>query len=205
MPEKLAFNNSQNVLGVNHDTRFNFHVSFNLVRDFHRFGNGYWGFDGFMLATIRFKWNRAVSCLDLLQEKVIKMTNPPSETMTPQEAIKMLRETLGVINLEMENTIHPPGCEGGNWECPFCAIVGRSTEALYATEQVDDGLVLPELPKGWVIFSLSMDRVYSNEPYLWDCRLDTAEGLNMDEMPYAEAESPRAAVLAAIAKIGEGK
>ena len=82
----------------------------------------------------------------------------PESKMTPQEAIKMLRETLGAINSEMENIIHPPGCEGGNWGCPFCAIVGRSTEALYATEQVDDGLVLPE---GWV----TVPRKYTQSMY----------------------------------------
>lgn len=73
-----------------------------------------------------------------------------------------------------------------------------SLAALEAEINAMQDMCIPELPKGWRIGTLGLDVVH-HEQY-WFCRLDRENG----ERRYAEGPTPRAAVLAAIAKIEQG-
>ena len=76
-------------------------------------------------------------------------------------------------------------------------IICREIKAAFASMKVDDGMVLPELPEGWQIFSINRWRE------TWTVIIS---GMERDDPTYMGQDvTPRAAALAAIAKIGEGK
>lgn len=62
-----------------------------------------------------------------------------------------------------------------------------------------DGMLLPNLPEGWIIDELKMDR-YQEEPYFWLCRLAPFGRVN-SVIKSGKGKTARAAVLAAIAKV----